>query len=204
LRTQDRHGRPLVFLAVLISHIVLVLIVLRTGRLRISSPADSYEPLILMLLHDPIRAPPEAAPQLVASLPRTSDSNARAAKPELVPDNAITLPPEVPRPPEIDWQREAELAAQNGLADAEKQGNYRNLAGLSPEQLNWIKRNHMQPMPAGIEWTHPRFEFDSHSGLPIYWINDHCVLVTLMVFCAIGKIEANGELFKHMGDAHDP
>ena len=204
MRTRDRHWRPLAFLAVLISHIVIVLIVLRTGRLRISSPADSYEPLILMLLHDSIRVPPEAAPQRPTPVPRAAGSSARAAKPESVPDSAITLPPAVPPPPEIDWQREAELAAQNGAADTEKQRNYRNLAGLSPEQLSWIKRNHMQPMPPGIEWTHPRFEFDSHSGLPIFWINDHCVLVTLMVFCGIGKIEANGELFKHMGDGHDP
>jgi hypothetical protein len=62
----------------------------------------------------------------------------------------------------------------------------------------------MEPMPPGIEWTHPRFEFDRHSGLPILWINDHCVLVTLMVFCGIGHIEANGELLKHMRDPHDP
>jgi hypothetical protein len=34
----------------------------------------------------------------------------------------------------------------------------------------------------------------------LIWINDHCVLFTLMVFCGIGKIEVNGELFKHMRD----
>jgi hypothetical protein len=49
-----------------------------------------------------------------------------------------------------------------------------------------------------------RFEFDRHSGLPIFWINDHCVLVTLMVFCAIGHTEVNGDLFKHMHDPHEP
>jgi len=61
----------------------------------------------------------------------------------------------------------------------------------------------MAPMPPGIEWRHPRFEFDRNSGLPVLWINDHCVLVTLIVFCGIGKIEANGDLFKHLRDPHD-
>jgi hypothetical protein len=58
----------------------------------------------------------------------------------------------------------------------------------------------VQPAPPGIEWHHPRFEFDRSTGLPIFWINDHCVLVTVMVFCGIGHIEPNSHLFDHMRD----
>jgi hypothetical protein len=35
---------------------------------------------------------------------------------EPVPDNSITVPPEAPPQPKIDWEREAELAAQSGVA----------------------------------------------------------------------------------------
>ena len=62
----------------------------------------------------------------------------------------------------------------------------------------------MRPMTPGLQWTHRRVQFDRDTGLPMVWINDHCVLVTVFVFCAIGKIEANGELFKHMRDPTDP
>ena len=199
--TRDR--RPLVFLAVLVSHAVIVLLLTRAARQPISPQNDSLEPLVVMFLHDGARAVtnavtprrPDVSPPTVPGVP--------ALKLEPVPDGATEAPPEAP-PSAIDWQHEAELAARNGVADAEKQRNYRDLSALSAEQLSWAKKNHMEPAAPGIQWTHPRFEFDAHSGLPVFWINDHCVLVTLMVFCGIGHIESNGELFKHMGDPHDP
>jgi hypothetical protein len=196
--------RPLVFLAVLTSHVVIVLLVIREARLVIFSPNDSYEPLVLMLLHDKARAPTDTVtPRRSAVSPPAAVPKNRTVIPKPGPDNSITVPPETPPQPRIDWEREAELAAQNGVANAEKQKNYRDLSALSPAQLSWVKKNHMAPMPPGIEWRHPRFEFDRNSGLPMLWINDHCVLVTLIVFCGIGKIEANGDLFKHLRDPHD-
>ena len=199
--TRDR--RPLVFLAVLVSHAVIVLLLVRAVRQPISPHDDPYEPLVLVFLHDGARAitnavtrRPEVSPPTV---PRAPD-----LKLEPVPDDAMEAPPQAAPPPGIDWQHEAELAARNGVAEAEKQRKYRDLSALSAEQLSWAKKNHMEPAAPGVPWTHPRFEFDARSGLPVFWINDHCVLVTLMVFCAIGHIEANGNLFKHMGDPHDP
>ena len=205
MNTRDtRDRRPLVFLAVLTSHVVIVLLVIREARLVIFSPNDSYEPLVLMVLHDKARATTDTVtPRRSAVSPPAAIPKNRTVIPEPGPDNSITVPPEAPPQPRIDWEREAELAAQNGVASAEKQKNYRDLSALSPAQLNWLRRNHMEPMPPGIEWHHPRFEFDRHSGLPVLWINDQCVLVTLIVFCGIGRIEANGDLFKHLRDPHD-
>lgn len=158
MSTQDLHDRrPLVFLAVLVSHAVIVILLIRTARQPVCSRSDSYEP----------PAPPQ---------------------------------------PKIDWEREAELAAQNAVAAAEKQGNYRDLSALSAAQLSWVRRNHLEPAPPGIAWTHPRVEIQK-GGLPIIWINDHCIAVPvmmLMVFCKIGHIEANGGLFDHMRDPRNP
>jgi hypothetical protein len=199
LRTKDTPDlRPLVLLAVLLSHAVVVLLLIRPARQVAYSPGAADESLILMLLHSrPLKsaqsAPPRPAPAF----------NARSAKgkPAPPPDNAIALPPEAPAQPNIDWQREAELAAQNAVAGAEKERNFRDLSSLTPLQLDWIKRNHMEPAPPGIHWNHPRVEFiDRGVPIPIIWINDRCVLIIPLVFCGIGHIEANGDLFRHMGD----
>jgi len=198
--TRDR--RPLVFLAVLVSHAVIALLLVRAVRQPVSPQGDAYEPLVLVFLHDGARAitnvvmtrRPDVSPPAVPQAP---------ALKEPVPDDATGVPPEIP-PPAIDWEHEAELAARNGVAGAEKLKNYRDLSALSAQQLSWAKKNHLEPAAPGIQWTHPRVAFDAHSGLPVIWVNDHCVLVTLIVFCAVGHIEANGDLFKHMSDAHDP
>ena len=195
MTTKDpQDWRPLIFLAVLISHVAIVLLLVRTARQAISSPRRVEEALAVMFLHD--RAPSSAE----EATPRVPVSSARPATHEPISNNAITVPLEEPPRPKIDWEGEAELVARNDVASAERQSNYRDLSALSAAQLSWAKQNHMEPARPGIQWQHPRFEFDRYSGLPVFWINDHCVLVTLMVFCSIGHIEANGALFKHMRD----
>ena len=136
MNTRDtRDWRPLVFLAVLASHVVIVLLVIREARL-VTSPNDAYEPLVLMLLHDKARATTDAVtPRRSAVSPPAAVPKNRTVIPEPGPDNSITVPPEAPPQPRIDWEREAELAAQNGVASAEKQKNYRDLSALSPAQL---------------------------------------------------------------------
>jgi hypothetical protein len=198
LRTKDTpDARPLVFLTVLMLHAAIVLLLLRPARL-LTNSGTSDEPLILLFLHS--RPPPATG---VATPRPAPSSNSRSAKrePAPVPDNAITLPPEAPPRPSVDWQREAELAAQSAVADAEKEGKFRNLSSFTPLQLDWIKRNHMEPAPPGIHWKRPRVEI-TPGGLPIIWINERCALVTLLVFCGIGRIEADGGLFNHMRDPH--
>jgi hypothetical protein len=110
------------------------------------------------------------------------------------------------KPPKIDWEKEAELAIQNAIANADQQSAFRNLSALSPEQRSWVRQNHLAPAPPGIPWKYRRVEV-AEGGFPIIHINDHCVAIPflmMMVFCKIGHIEAKGDLFKHMRDLHDP
>jgi hypothetical protein len=193
---DDLDLRPLVLLAVLLSHVVIVHLIIRAARQGILLPNNSHEPLILMLLHEKATAPMNAATarrRPISPRPATSSAYTPKGKSE----------PEEPEHPNIDWQHEAELAAENGVAAAEKEKHYRDLSALSPAQLSWVTQNRMRRAPAGIKWQHPRFEFDRESGLPILWINDHCVLVTLLVFCRIGHIEPNGDLFSPMADPRE-
>ena len=198
MNTGEMQERPRVFLAVLLSHVLVVFLAIRTSLIPMSAPANAYEPLLLIDLHDRPSPVPESTKR------RSPTSKGQKITRRKVPPNATASPPELPRQPAIDWEHEAEMAAQNGVARTEKERTYRDLSALSAAQLSWIRHNHMEPAPPGIHWRHPRVEIQD--GFPIIWINDRCVLIPLMmfaVFCGIGHIEPNGELFKHMRDPHD-
>ncbi len=200
MRTKDTLDlRPLVFLAVLMLHAAIVLLLIRPSRLSTNSRDKAEEPLIFMLLN------PDAAEPAGVAKPRPAQaSKAGSAQREAAPPGAITLLPEAP-PPQVDWQHEADLAAQNAVAGAEREGKFRDLSSLTPQQRDWIKRNRMEPAPPGIQWRPPRVEFiDRGVPIPVIWINDRCVLIVPLVFCHIGRIEANGGLFDHMRDPRAP
>jgi hypothetical protein len=201
LRTKDTlDARPLVFLAVLMLHAAIVLLLLRPARLLTNSGAREV-PLFLVLLRS--RPPPASNARSAGREPAPVPAPMPAPAPAPAPANTITLPPEAAPRPSIDWQREAELAAQEAVADAEREEKFRDLSSLTPLQLDWIKRNHMEPAPPGIHWQHPRVEFiDRGVPIPVIWINDRCVLIIPLVFCGIGHIEASGDLFNHMRDPH--
>lgn len=199
MKSNDtRTHRDLILLIVLISHVAIVVVVIREQRL-VVVPKGTHEPLLLLLLR-------EHRPDIPAAIAsRANRARPHTPKQETLPEeNAIAVSPGPPPQPTIDWQREAEMASENFLDEAEKERNYRDLAGLSPAQLDWIKQNRMKPAPPGIAWQNPRFEFDKQTGIPVFWINDHCVWVMLMIFCRIGKSEADGGIFNHMRDPKPP
>jgi hypothetical protein len=212
-----RRRRSLVFLVVLMLHAALVLLAARPAQQRVPPTAHAVEPLVLLYLHAPAAGTGAAAPAAPAGrveTPKHTQSRGEAVaheatpvpKPDLQPPDlqADVQPPANP-PLDIDWISQVHLAAQSSVAAAEQAGRYRDLSKLSTAQQDWIKKNHLEPAVPGIAWTHPRVEFDN--GLPIIWINDHCVAVPalmMMVFCGIGHIEANGDLFKHMHDPREP
>lgn len=206
LRTTDtRDRRPLILLAVLIFHIGIVLLFIRAAQSPISSLVAMNESLVLLLLRPKAREPEAATSPRPASRPPSTASKVRSTKPSDNADKSISVSPAA-QPPGIDWEEEAEQAAKNVIADADKQNAYRNLAALSPEQLSWIRQNHLEPAAPGIPWEYRRVEV-TEGGFPIIHINDHCVAIPLMkfmVFCKIGHIEPRGDLFDKMRDPHSP
>jgi hypothetical protein len=193
--------KPLVFLGVLILHGTVVLLLLRAAQLPRTPSIGAAVPLILLLLQKNENRERPAPPS-------TAAAGAIPAKHKRLPatvaqDNAITLPSETATP-KIDWDHEAEWAAQNELTNTAKERDYRNLGGLSDAQLKWVRDNHMVQMAPGIVWAHPRVEVDKNSLLPIIHINDHCVLIVLFVFCGIGHIQPNTHLFDRLHDPVEP
>jgi len=210
VQTKDaRPWRLVVFIGVSLLHLGWVGLLLRVEQLTLPHRKIVAEPFAYIYL--PRAAPPPGDTVPSPILRNKSDSSAIRNKPaprlpisspsDLFPPRS---PPPPAPPPEIDWEHEAALAVQNGIANAEKEQKYRDLsASLSPSQLNWIKQNHMQPAAPGMTWRHPRVEI-TRDGMPIVHINDHCVLVPLflipMVFCSIGHITPNGQLLQSMRD----
>jgi hypothetical protein len=199
----EESRRPTIFLIVVLFHGVIAILLTRETRLSLPSSTTPEELVLILLNQRGTSAHADGVGSRSAPVhskvikPRPQSDEHR---PSFAQDAIPTVPPSGPS---IDWRLEAELAAKDSISKAEREKTYRNLAGLSAEQLEWVRRNHMEPTTSPIEWNHPRYEVDRSTGLPVLWINDHCVMVTVMVFCAIGHIEANGDLFKHMREYLD-
>lgn len=193
-----RNSKQLIFLAVVVLHGGVVLLLLRATHQFQAPVRVSEEPLAFLLYHS--REPP---PVTVATGTPLNSKAPRRKPPTPAPEPAVSeaVTPPSAAAPQIDWQQEAQLTALNGAANADKERNYRNLGGLSDAQLKWVRDNHMVQMEPGIVWARPRVEIDKATLIPIVHINDHCVLVLVFVFCSVGHITPNSHLLDHMRDA---
>lgn len=197
MRTKERRARePLVLTFVLVAHLIVILLISRSAQQQVQVSKNVLDALVFLILP----RQPIAKPKEVPSASKSPAAKAGPSKPAPSAPAPITIPPPQAPPAMIDWEHETQLAVQDALANAEKERNYRDLAALSPEQLKWIRENQFVPAPPGIPWTYRRVDV-SQGGFPIIHINDHCVLIPLMmmmVFCKIGHIEPKGDLFQHM------
>jgi hypothetical protein len=206
---ETRSHRWSTALLILLAHGLLIEALLRESK-QIRFPRhDLSEPLRVYLL------PGEGSPAIDS--PKAYRSSMvpprRSAPKGKMPTEeppTITHPIEELTPrPQIDWQHELELAALNGVTDEETTRSYLDLSkSMSPSQLEWLKQHRMEPASSpGLTWKRPRVEI-TKDGLPIVHLNDHCVLVPLflipMVFCSVGHIEPNGDLFNHLHDPRQP
>jgi hypothetical protein len=191
--------RYLVWLVVVLAHAGLITAMMlsrpRLSRER-SNPTHSLSLLQLPNL-SATNDRPKITVQPDTGAPRLT-INADLPLPPMINNNAITLSPaEQQEQQHIDWDRE--LAVQSSIAQARKEKNYRDLSSLTPEQLDWVKKNHMEPV-TGFQWDrNSRGQMLRHG---IIKLNDYCVLIVVIPFCQFGgKIQYNGDLFK---DMHDP
>jgi hypothetical protein len=158
--------------------------------------------LITFLRHAETREPAQPVPAAKSHAKET----ALVKPPRITPDmpSAEVAPDRVPGAhspttllPQIDWTRQAELAVRSSMDTVAREKLYRNLAGLSAAQLDWIQKNHMEPVDTNPPWaeTAPR-----NNANGVVWINDYCALVNLLPVCRIkvGHKEARGDLFKNM------
>jgi hypothetical protein len=195
LRVEAKDKRAAVFLCVLLIHGILGALLIRTSPSHL--PAGQVtQSFTIELLPEPSRVQAKTnRPETVVSKPASNpDIKPRSTAPaesaggidkERPPNNAITQPP-------IDWGLEAESVARNSGGKR----SYRDLAGFTPEQLEWMKRNQMVPAPYNPFWDDGR-RVDEPGVL---WINHDCAIVNLLPVCTfkLGKRKVRGDLFKNM------
>ena len=190
--------RVALFVAVVAAHLILLLFFPLLWRR--ASSGHEEEPASL-----PIFLPPRVAvtPELQQrpggrAGPRTRRRRSEPSEAHS-PDLQQPQPESTPTPP--DWHAQAEELAQlsaQHIVEAEdiakRQANALTapFKPLAPDRIRgpefgWSAATHrIAPLPGG--------------GL-VYTLNDHCQLLVFpmpFIGCAVGKIEANGDLFKYM------
>jgi hypothetical protein len=199
---QDRApSRYFIRLVVVLAHASLIAaILLSHPRFFREVKTPSYSLSLLRLPKDPAKDVPTKVVVWPDAAALHFNIDRDLPRPSLpTNNNAITLAPSEQQRQHIDWDRESVLAAESSIAKGAKDRSYRDLSSLTPEQLDWVKKNHMEPVPS-FQWDRSsRGQMLRHG---IIKLNDYCVLVVVIPFCRFGgKIQYNGELFK---DMHDP
>ena len=193
-------SRYFIWLVVVLAHASLIAaILLSHPRFSRELRRPSYSLSLLRLPNDSAKNVAKIIVRLDAAAVHFEIDRALPRPPIPINNNAITLAPSEQLRQHIDWDRESALAVQASIVKAAKDGSYRDLSSLTPEQLDWVKKNHMEPVPS-FQWDRSsRGQMLRHG---IIKLNDYCVLVVVIPFCRFGgKIQYNGDLFK---DMHDP
>jgi hypothetical protein len=162
----------------------------------------------MFFLSDTPRAP--AAP--VATAPVTHRTAARPAMPTGtetdVSSTAITLPSPTPTPPatappKTDWYGQLEGAAISTLEKGKQ--HERQLGALTNKyQFESVPGNPRGPEPNGFRWYDGgALRIDTRGSVPVLHLGDRCVMIAFILpLCAIGHIEAHGDLFDNVIKAH--
>ena len=206
-RWEHENRRMTVFFAVLLLHVSVGIMLAKSSRLLIAARL-APEPFFVNFLRRS-QQPPAAAPALAKPNAEHTTTDKRAAaqkgsaeialQPDAIPDtpNTSDTPNAITLAPPIDWTQEAEWAVHNYMQAAEREKLYRNLSGLSAAQLEWIRKNHMEPADSNPPWAEnrPRNNADG-----VLWLSENCALVNGLPFCRIklGRKPARGDLFKNM------
>lgn len=175
----------MVLLAVIAAHLAIIDVAIRAAPTLKFIAWQLGEQITLVYVPPPVATEDRASRDTPTATPSRQRTHKDTAPQNRNPESPlISIPsPEQPPPP-IDWEKEAELAAQSAI----KPDEYRNLSGMSAEQRKWITDHQFVPEPPGIAWKRPVLDH-TPEGMPIIHLGDRCVIMPPlpMVFCKIGK-----------------
>jgi hypothetical protein len=191
-----RTMRALAFVAAAVGHVALVALLMHPSRRDTREVVD--EPRMVVVFLEPNSSVSAAA---------VSDSPAPRVTIKTPPvdlNSAITLPPreevEVPlNPPAIDWQEESRTAAARAAQGLESERRRKGSVGVDPRFA--------RPAPRAPEFGWDQSKIHRVESLPggglVIHLNDRCSLTLsgfLIPMCKLGRIDARGDLFDHIGD----
>jgi hypothetical protein len=181
-------------------HLVLLWLILATSRV-ITRRTDFAGLEIVLIAHPPASPEQPASPQ-----EKSSGHVAQHAIPQ--PQASASRNPSRPAPPEeqdnaihsrIDWVAELKSAARNATHDG---------SAKTPKDFGFPHLSSAPAQAPQFGWdyaaTH-RLESIPGGGLLVN-LDDRCVLVMAplpFIGCGIGEKQANGDLFKNMGDPQE-
>jgi hypothetical protein len=183
--------RPIEFFVVVLLHCVIIIFLMKSTQGHFATTVES-EPLIVNFLRRVIPTHETVTPPARKISPARAVANSQSVQTgSPAADAAMSDSAPTPAAPLIDWTREANMAAQDALAKAEIEKHYRNLAGLSPSQLEWARRMRLAPVSVDSPFE------SKHDG--------HCAFIGPIFFCdmKIGKRKVRGDLFKNMREFLD-
>lgn len=193
---MKRTMRALAFVAAVVAHVGLVALLMQPLRRDTREGAD--EPRMVVVFLEP------KSPDAAAAVPDSPAPRVSIKTPPVDLSSAITLPPrdevEVPaNPPNIDWQEESRIAAARAAQGLEADRRRKEHLDVDPRFA--------RPAPRAPEFGWDQSRIHRVESLPaggmVIHLNDRCSLTLsglLIPMCKLGKIEARGDLFDHIGD----
>lgn len=201
-RQEHENRRLRVFFVVLLLHVSAGVMLTRSSRLLIAARL-APEPLFINFLRRSEQPRPAAAASAPTKrnadqIPREKRAAVQSESSKSAPQSAASLDTQhaILAAP-IDWTQEAQWAVRSQMQAAEREKLFRNLSGMSAAQLEWIRKNHMEPADTNPPWAEnrPRNNADG-----VLWLSENCALVNGLPFCRIrlGRKPPRGDLFKNM------
>jgi hypothetical protein len=148
------------------------------------------------------RQPTKVSPDRPSRAAATTPQAQVVLQPPADPSTAITVP--VPPAARVDWSAQLTGAAQATLENEKKTGEQLG-ALLRKFRIEDDPRNSHPAPSSSFRWYDAGIHrFDTRGALPVWHLNDHCVIVALIfAACALGHIEIHGDLFEGAAAVHD-
>ena len=197
--SQRRWGRAIALAAVLAIHLAFVMILTRSARPPVTTPAESSSLLLVDIVPtvEPSKEPSRTAAHRRRARSVGNDEQTSAEKIESQP--TIGVEP----PAAIDWFEQAARAAANTAS------RFTDSIGQCNEKGDPASK--LPPCPArpgDFEWSPQKQRVGVDRGLLYFRPTERCVvgfgIAGLVGGCSIGKEEANGHLFDGMKSPDRP
>ena len=193
--TRDPAVRRFVVLVLVAAIHALLLIIARSPVINEARQPEVHSRSSVLFFREIM----QAAPTAVSVEPRIREDRRRND----VDGDAVNAPPtmsddapsvEAQRPPSIDWKLHATQAATAVVAKAISQEKRKCDPG--PEPNTFLPR--CTPPEHEFDWNPEPPTVAFSGGLPYVHVGEYCVVGLGFFACALGKPEANGQLFEHM------
>jgi hypothetical protein len=197
----SRGSRIPITMLILAAH-GLVLWVFWRVRAPVAAEVETFDSILFFVADRPSPAAPAPHPTGRSPAARNAPRAPLVLEPPVDTSTAITLP--TPPGAAVDWSAQLARAASATLENERKSREQRG-ALLHKFHIEDDPRDPHADPRSGFRWYDAGIHrFDTRGALPAWHLNERCVLVAfIFAACALGHIEAHGDLFDGAAARHD-